>query len=107
MTIGEIVNDLASEIAPSDPKTVTILALREAFTILSYLDYEDYQKAYFDLTAAIMAYYPPEAFNELAAEAKLQRKKAIAEKDIANLTDEEIQDLLNLLQKFRRKKSRK
>lgn len=107
MTIGEIVDSLASETVPTDPKTATIFALQEAFAILSHLDYEDYQKAYFDLTAAIMAYYPPEAFTKLAAEAKLQRKKAIAEKAIPNLTAEEVQDLLNLLQKFRSKKPRR
>ena len=103
MSIGEIVDELVLEITPNDPKTATILALRNAFAILSYLDYEDYQKAYFDLTAAIMAYYPPKAFSELAAEAKIQRKKAIAEKSIADLTEEEIQDLLSLLKKFKSK----
>lgn len=105
MSIGQIVDELALEIAPNDPRTATILALRNACAILSYLDYEDYQKAYFDLTVAFMAYYPPKAFSELVAEAKIQHKRALTEKSIPALTEEEMQDLLNLLKKFRSKKN--
>lgn len=95
MTIGEVVDRLVLQLAPSEPEVAEMLLTQEILIILSNLSEEDSQRVYIGLSKAVLMACPEEALYEIVANVRDEKAKALEK--LAALPGEDKAELIKAL----------